>query len=176
MGKVICKKDNIVRLLSICERLMLLITIGLWIGFFSWMFGKHFVLVNGESMSPTLKNKEAIYQSFNVENIERYNVIIFDSYVEMNSNSSSLCIKRVYGLPGETIQIKDNSIYVNNKKLDKVYFEGTMEDYGYAQNEITLKSDEYFVLGDNVNHSVDSRSFICGVVKKPLIISKALFK
>jgi signal peptidase I len=81
----------------------------------------------------------------------------------------------VVGLPGETIQIKDGRVYIDNVLLDEDEDLDKMIDAGIAQNELTLAADEYFVLGDNRNSSEDSRSGNIGAVKKDDIVGKAWF-
>ena len=85
-------------------------------------------------------------------------------------------IKRVIGLPGETVEIKDNTIYINGEELKEYYgyydSEKKMDDYA----AYTLRTDEYFVLGDNREHSVDSRSGDVGPVERDMIIGRAAFR
>lgn len=66
-------------------------------------------------------------------------------------------VKRIYGLPGETVQIKDNDIYINGNKIDDPYAKDEMVSAGDAQEPIKLGDDEYFVLGDHRSVSLDSR-------------------
>ena len=79
-------------------------------------------------------------------------------------------------MPGDTVQIKDGALYVN----DELYKESTdvasMEDAGIASDAIKLGKDEYFVLGDNRNNSEDSRYANIGNVKRDYIIGKAWFR
>ncbi len=88
--------------------------------------------------------------------IERYDIVVVDT-------KSDELIKRVYGLPGEKISIENNSIYINDKKIEDVYAYGETSNY----ESITLGSDEYFILGDNRVVSLDSRTI--GPVKKSQI-------
>ena len=71
-------------------------------------------------------------------------------------------VKRIYGLPGETVYIDNNSIYINGKKIDDPYAKDAMDDsqieLGTKEKPYTLKSDEYYVLGDHRSVSLDSRS------------------
>jgi len=80
----------------------------------------------------------------------------------------------VIGLPGETIQIDyDGNIYINGEILEEHYGREILKDPGIAINPITLGEGEYFVLGDNRNHSSDSRFDEVGVVKRSEILGKA---
>lgn len=85
-------------------------------------------------------------------------------------------VRRVVAVPGDTVQIKDGALYVN----DELYKESTdvasMEDAGLASDPIELEKDEYFVLGDNRNNSEDSRYANIGNVKRDYIIGKAWFR
>lgn len=111
----------------------------------------------GQSMDATLSGGDVVLLnglSYRFGGPSRNDVIAF----KLNgSQSSHSYIKRVIGLPGETIQIKDGMIYINDSVYleDKAYPE--MENAGIAENPITLGEDEYFVLGDNRNNSEDSR-------------------
>jgi signal peptidase I len=75
-------------------------------------------------------------------------------------------IKRIIGLPGDTVYCEDGKIYVNDELLDESYSDGKTNDFA----SVTLKEDEYFVLGDNRDDSFDSSEF--GVIKKSQIKGK----
>lgn len=117
-------------------------------------------LVNGESMYPTLKNGQFLLVNKCSKEYNYGDIIVF------KHNGSNL-IKRVIGLPGDTIQIINNDLYINDAIIDD-YVDIEMDDYGVAEFPVQLDSDEYFVMGDNRNHSLDSRSF--GPVNKTKII------
>ncbi len=123
-------------------------------------------LVVGSSMEPTLSNGDLIIAQI-TKNPERYDIII----LEEDMGEHPYLIKRVIGLPGETIQISNNTIYINGKPIaDPIKVE--MENYGLANEPIVLDDNEYFVLGDNRNDSYDSREF--GPVFKENILGKKL--
>ena len=84
-------------------------------------------------------------------------------------------VKRVVGLPGEKVQIKNGRIYVNGKKT-KAYSSQKILSAGLASEEITLKSEQYFVVGDNYNNSEDSRSASVGNIKRSNIVGKVGIK
>lgn len=131
----------------------------------------------GNSMNNTLHDgdlliTEKVTKNFKDNNYDRYDVIIFKPNKKNNENEKYY-IKRIIGLPGETVRIEDGSIYINNNKLSENYGKEEMIDSGSADQEYLLKEDEFFVLGDNRNNSLDSRYI--GPVKKEQILSHAIF-
>lgn len=131
--------------------------------------------IQGDSMSPALKADEKHLVNrfiYKVKKPDRYDMIVFKLDDQNNEN---LYAKRVIGLPGEKIQIKNGSIYVNGKKT-KSFSDQKILSPGLASDELVLKSDQYFVVGDNYNNSEDSRSASIGNVKKENIIGKVGLK
>lgn len=126
--------------------------------------------VEGNSMESTLENGDDIIVekfSYLTNNPERYDIIVFRESESVNY------IKRVIALPGETIQITEGKIYINERAIFDAYGNAKMEDGGIAEKLIKLGQDEYFVLGDNRNASKDSRDKAVGVIKRDQIIGKA---
>ena len=107
------------------------------------------VRVDGDSMKNTLKNGD-ILLLYKLSSIDRFDIIVLDE-----EKDNEKIIKRVIGLPGETVAIKNGKIYINDKVIDDEYAYGQTSDY----NKVTLKDDEYFILGDNRLISKDSRYF-----------------
>ncbi len=131
--------------------------------------------VIGVSMEPGLYNGQEILINhflYKIVSPKRGDVIVF---LPNGNQNTHYYVKRVVGLPGETVQIKDERLYINGvlAEEDEVY--DKMADAGITENEITLGSDEYFVLGDNRNNSEDSRSGNIGPIKRDNIIGKAWF-
>ena len=112
------------------------------------------VKVNGNSMYPTLRGNEIMLLN-KLGNIERFDIVV----IKLDDYDEEL-IKRIIGLPGETVEIKNNEVYINDELLEDEYGYGVT----YNIDPITLGDDEYFVLGDNRIISLDSRSF--GTVKR----------
>lgn len=108
------------------------------------------IRVNGDSMVPTLESQEIMILKKYDKSFDRFDIVVVDKSVE-----GSNLIKRVIGLPDEKIKCKDGKIYINDEKIDDVYAFGETEDF----LEITLKDNEYFVMGDNREVSLDSRKF-----------------
>ncbi len=104
------------------------------------------IIVDGASMEPTLQDGEMMLL-YKLSDIKRNDIVVIN-------NEQGHIVKRVIALPKETIEIKDNKIYINDKVIEDKYITNTGD-----VEKITLKSDEYFVLGDNRLVSKDSRDF-----------------
>ncbi|MBI4037807.1 signal peptidase I [Candidatus Curtissbacteria bacterium] len=139
--------------------------ISLGIFFFVYIFLVQPHRVKGESMVPNFKDGELLLTekvSYRLYKPERGDVIVFqapDRKVDF--------IKRVIGLPGETVEVENGEIFINKEKLEEPYIAQPTE----GDMEVTVGVGEYFVLGDNRGASSDSRVF--GVVKKKSIKGKA---
>lgn len=133
-------------------------------------FVAHHTSVEGSSMEDTLASGDQLIVenvSYYIGDPKRFDVVVF-SYDETTNY-----IKRIIGLPGETIQIRDGYVYIDGILLDENYGRELINEPGIAENELHLGADEYFVLGDNRNASIDSRDSEVGVVKKDKIEAKA---
>lgn len=131
--------------------------------------------VNGSSMYPTLEDADSLIVdklSYRFKDPERFDIIVFPYHYENNT----FYIKRIIGLPGETVQIRDGAVYINGEILDEDYGEDKMQESGTANEEIHLGEDEYFVLGDNRNASSDSRKSSVGNIKREEIIGRAFIR
>lgn len=129
----------------------------------------------GDSMEPTLYNAQEILISrfsYKLSMPKRGDVIVF---LPNGNQKTHYYVKRVIGLPGETIQIKNGYVYIDGQLLEEEDLYDRVSDAGIAVNELELANDEFFVLGDNRNSSEDSRSGNIGPVKKNTIIGRAWF-
>ncbi len=129
----------------------------------------------GVSMEPALYNGQEVLINrfiYKITSPKRGDVIAF---LPNGNQNSHYYLKRIVGLPGESIQIIDGYVYINGERVPEDEYD-KMADYGIAGNEIQLGSDEYFVLGDNRNMSEDSRSGNIGAVKKDTIAGKVWFR
>lgn len=139
----------------------------------------HFVgqrtTVRGVSMEPALSEGDQIIVdklSYRFHEPGRFDIIVFHK-----DQSGYRYIKRVIALPGERVWIsREGDIYIDDRILKEYYGRESMNDPGLAGQEITLAEDEYFVLGDNRNHSEDSRFEAVGIVKRSEIIGRAAFR
>lgn len=130
----------------------------------------------GDSMEPMLYNGQEILINrviYRLSSPKRGDVVVF---LPNGNQNTHYYVKRVVGLPGETIHIQDGDVYVDGILLEEDESFDKMIDAGIALHELTLESDEFFVLGDNRNSSEDSRSGNIGAVKKENIIGQAWFR
>lgn len=131
--------------------------------------------VSGPSMESTLQNGDNLIVdkiSYRFKDPERFDIIVFPyQYAE-----DTYYIKRIIGLPGETIQIVNGHVFIDGKYLDEdIYGKEVIDEtkYGIAEEAIELGEDEYFVMGDNRNHSSDSRDPSVGVLTRDQLIGRA---
>ena len=131
--------------------------------------------VNGNSMNATLENGDNLIVdklSYRFKAPERFDIIVFPyQYKE-----DTYYIKRIIGMPGETVQIIDGMVYIDGERLDETYGKEVMQYAGVASDPIELGEDEYFVLGDNRNDSSDSRDPSVGNIHRDKIIGKAFIR
>ena len=128
--------------------------------------------VSGSSMENTLSDGDNLIVdkiTYRFSDPKRYDIIVFPYQYEENT----YFIKRIIGLPGETVQIVDGTIYINGEVLGESYGREVMKNSGMAADPIMLGDDEYFVLGDNRNDSTDSRDPSVGKIKRNQIIGRA---
>ena len=127
----------------------------------------------GSSMYSTLKNGDLVLLSkahYKFSNVQRGDIISF------LYNDTKYLVKRVIGVPGDKIEIKDNILYINNKKVEEDYLDDVITDdfsldsLGYD----VIPDGYYFVMGDNRENSLDSREI--GLIKKSDIIGKVIMR
>jgi len=132
-------------------------------------------VVNGKSMEPTLHDGDNLWidkLTYHFKDPQRYDIVVFPY-----QDDDVYYIKRIIGMPGETIQIDEyGNIIINGEILIEDYGNDVMYDFGIAIDPITLGDDEYFVLGDNRNDSHDSRWADVGNISRDEILGKAVFR
>ncbi len=131
--------------------------------------------VSGDSMYPALHDGDNLIVdklSYNFVDPERYDIIVFPYQYE----EGKYYIKRIIGLPGETVQVIDGEVYIDSELLGETYGAEVMNSAGIADEPIVLGDDEYFVLGDNRNNSSDSRDPSVGVLKGEDLVGKAFVR
>jgi signal peptidase I len=131
------------------------------------------IKVRGSSMENTLHNGNRLFLeklTYRFGEPKRFDIIVFKP---QNSGKDVYYIKRIIGLPNETVQIIGEQIYIDGEVLEEPYGNDPIEHAGIASEPIVLLDDEYFVLGDNRNNSSDSRNPSVGVVKSDSIEGRA---
>lgn len=126
-------------------------------------------VVEGISMEDTLLDRDILVVdklSYRLHEPERFDIVIFPYAMD------DYYVKRVIGLPGETICVKDGSIYINGQRLLEEFGMEEIDDPGIAGEPVLLGENEYFLLGDNRNNSKDSRSQYVGPVSRDMIKGK----
>lgn len=129
--------------------------------------------VSGSSMETTLSDGDNLIVdklSYRFQDPKRFDIVVFPYKYEENT----YYIKRIIGLPGDTVQVKDGYTYINGELLESdISGAEVMIEAGTASEPITLGEEEYFVLGDNRNHSLDSRDPSVGILKREDLIGRA---
>lgn len=139
-----------------------------------WFFGQKVSTV-GDSMKPVLSNGDTVLVNriiYNAMRPRRGDVVVFKPG---NDKNSHYYIKRIIGLPGESVEIIENGIFIDGERLGEEYDTSEISDVGVAAEKVELGENEYFVLGDDRENSVDSRSADMGNVKRKDIYGKAWF-
>lgn len=133
-------------------------------------------VVDGDSMNPTLSDADQLLTdklSYRLGDPQRFDIIVFPYEHE----KGVYYVKRIIGMPGESIRIDvEGRIFINGELLEEKYGNGVIKDPGIAVSDYTLGKNEYFVLGDNRNDSIDSRFIQVGPVKREKILGRALYR
>lgn len=129
--------------------------------------------VSGSSMETTLSDGDNLLVdkiTYRFSEPKRFDIIVFP----FQYDTDTYYIKRIIGMPGETVQIDyDGNIYINGSLLEESYGREVIQNPGRAAEPITLGKDEYFVMGDNRNNSSDSRDPSVGNIHRKDIIGRA---
>ena len=159
----------------------LLVALGITVLFITFVAQK--TVVHQTSMFPTLNDGDHLVVdkiTYRFTDPQRFDIVIFP-YREAEKKNTYY-VKRIIGLPGETVRIgEDGSIFIDDKMLIESYGRETIDYYSTYWSRgkgegITLGDDEYFVMGDNRNNSVDSRYDIIGNVSRSEIVGRAVFR
>lgn len=138
--------------------------------------------VSGDSMYPNLENGDYVLTdkiSYRLDTPKRGDVVVFHAPAAAQCPQGTGCdyIKRIIGVPGDTVEIRDGAFYLNGQQLDEAYLpEGlvTAEQSFILNRSVTLGADEYFVSGDNRPRSSDSRAW--GPITSSEIVGRAFFR
>ncbi|RMG71896.1 MAG: signal peptidase I [Chloroflexi bacterium] len=166
-------RPNLQRLKALKEFLDIL----LWVGAIYALVNLATVrfVVQGASMEPTFQNDQLLIVSrlnYVFGNPQRGDIIVF----HFPGDTTQDYIKRVIGLPGETVEIRDTHVYINGEQLIEPYINEPCDPYHCPDRSWMLGDDEYFVMGDNRNHSSDSRSDTVGLISRQYIVGEVLLR
>ncbi len=139
-------------------------------------FGVQSVTMIGQSMDPALSNQDVVLinkRAYTFDDPQRYDIIAFKL---KDDTESYFNIKRIIGLPGEKVLIKNGHVFINGEVKKDLPFDDLIMTEGLAIDEITLGEDEYFLMGDNCNNSEDSRYVNIGNISRKEISGKIIFR
>ncbi len=126
------------------------------IGVRAYMISRTVLRMNGNTMTPSYLDGDLLKIDYNATQLSRGDVVVF----RLPSHPESVLVKRVIGMPGETVEIKDGKILIDSKVLNETgYFQNVPDTPNYAFTAMQLGGNDYFVLGDNRAQSFDSRSW-----------------
>ena len=149
--------------------LMHIVTVAACVLFLGHIFGSRFSM-DGSSMAPQIEDEEVVLINravYVIRDPERFEPVLFET------ENGKRTIKRVIGLPGETVKIVEGVIYINDAPLDLPdYMIPLANSTSSSAGAVTLPGDSYYVLGDNPQFSEDSRSPTIGLIKKKDMIGK----
>lgn len=128
-----------------------------------------FALIQGDSMLPTYHNMQLVLIDKCSKEFKYNDIIVFTS-----DELEATMIKRIIAIPGDTVQITDGIVYVNNIPSPFLTKDRLISYSGIASSPLYLSSDEYFVLGDNFEESKDSRYPEIGCIKSDVILGRIL--
>jgi signal peptidase I len=134
-------------------------------------------LVDGHSMEPTFYGDDRLVVSrvhYLLGQPQRGDILVFNSLRESELERGVMLIKRVIGAPGETVEFRDQKVYINGEALKESYIKDEVCRRRCQDRTWQLAENEYFMMGDNRNNSNDSRSF--GPVPLPKIVGRVIFR
>lgn len=153
--------------------------------YFLGIFVAAYILVNfvvqratviGRSMENTMYDGDEMLIdkiTYKFRDAKRFELVVFPQ----KGRKKSCLIKRIIGIPGETVRIDDDGIiYVNDRVLNEKYGAEVIKNPGIAKKGIKLDANEYFVLGDNRNDSIDSRFDEVGIIRESDILGRVIFR
>ena len=141
---------------------------------FVWYFGTRITSMDN-GMNPQIRNQQTVLVNrvvYNATRPKRGDIIVFKPH---GNEKDRYYIRRIIGMPGETIQIKEGKLYIDGKRLKASYVPGNIAQAGLAEEEMKIASDEYFVISDNQYNLEDSRATNIGNVTRASVYGKAWF-
>ena len=167
------KKNIVLRVLYFMGEIVFCVVIAFVLSYIFTQYVGMYTVVSGTSMESALEDGDGLFVNkllYYLDNPQRFDVVIFPY------DEDEYYIKRIIGMPGETVSITNGVIYIDGKELEESYGKEKMlaPDDNYQVTKLDV--NEYFVLGDNRNHSKDSRSADVGLIKRSAIKGKAIFR
>ena len=136
------------------------------------------IIIRQSSMEPTFYNGDYIFISKQAYNLfgdpERGDVVVFHTGLQTDDGEDKNLIKRVIGLPGDTVEVAGGYVYLNGEKLEETYI--NEQGVSGEMDPVTVPEDELFVLGDNRRVSQDSRSGAVGTIGQDTIVGKVVLR
>lgn len=135
-------------------------------------------VVYGPSMEPSYYDREYLLISkayVYTMGLEKGDVIIFKTHLKLENGEEKNLIKRVIGVAGDTVEIKDGKVYINGTAISETYTDGSPTE-SFGESKWVVGKDEYFVLGDNRDNSKDSRFDDVGLIDKKTIMGKVMLR
>lgn len=154
--------------------LLVILVIAAGLAFLLVHFCTDQIKMPGKSMQETLEEGDLLLintVAYKLGNPRRGDVIVYQA-----EDTGAFSVKRVVGLPGDTVQIKEGKLYVNNTEYAETTKVDLMQSSGLASEAIVIPEEMYFVLGDNRNNSEDSRFASVGNIKRSQILGKAYLR
>jgi signal peptidase I len=124
----------------------------------------------GKSMSPNINNGDKLFMVKQIGELRRGDIVVF----LLPDDQTKSYIKRIVGLPGETIEIKDGKVYINGNRMEEPYVSPDYASHDTMPEPVAIPQDNYFVIGDNRNNSSDSRYW--GPLPRKLIYGKFWYR
>ena len=162
-------RSRVLYVFEILVQIAVVSVLGLFLARFLFFSTKSF----SKSMEPTILPDSVVFinrSAYSMNEPKRFDVAAFTRNEERDSD---ILIRRIIGLPGETVRISRGKVYINDEELELSGMISEITSDGIASEGIRLSEDEYFVLGDTPANSEDSRSSTVGAVKRERIIGKA---
>ncbi len=154
---------------------LLVVLIAGILGYSLIQFGGQTITMIGESMTGVLENGDQLLVSkisYSVSEPERYDIVAF----KLRKSDEYYNVKRIIGLPGETVKIMNGHIFIDDVELTDTPFDEYIMTSGVAEHGITLDDNEYFLMGDNCNNSEDSRFSNIGNVLNTELLGKVIYR
>ena len=152
-----------------CKDFLVYIIIGVVI-FLTVVYVVSLQQVRGSSMEPTYHAQDILL--LNKLHYQIFNPKRFDVVAVLDQNDGPV-IKRIIGLPGETVEYKDNELYINGEKIEETFKKSITEDFSL---DYEIGKSQYFIVGDNRENSTDSRNSKVGLITEDKLIGKVMFR